>query len=174
MTCRPVIIRKDQKPYRNWNLKILLVTIASLALLVVAAFFILGYMSQSGEASGLVDGRLAQCPGTPNCVCSELEPDTAHYIDPLVVSAGDAAQIRGSLKTVIRDMGGSIQVERDDYLAATFTSSIFGFVDDLEVRIDAGKRIVHLRSASRVGRGDLDANRKRVEHLKSLFRSNAG
>jgi hypothetical protein len=38
-------------------LKILVITFASLALLPIAALFILGYMSQSGEANGLVDGR---------------------------------------------------------------------------------------------------------------------
>jgi uncharacterized protein (DUF1499 family) len=136
---------------------------------VIIALFILGYMSQSGEAYGLVDGRLKQCPDTPNCVSSEFVSDPVHYIEPLVISAGDAAQILPRLKTIIREMGGSIQVEKADYLAATFTSSIFRFVDDLEIRIDTGQEMIHLRSASRVGRSDGGVNRKRVEFLRNSF-----
>jgi len=150
-------------------LKILLITIASLSLLVIIALFILGHRSQSGEASGLVEGRLKQCPDTPNCVSSEFVSDPVHYIEPLVISAGDAAQILPRLKTIILEMGGSIQVEKADYLAATFTSSIFRFVDDLEIRIDTGHGMIHLRSASRVGRSDGGVNRKRVELLKNSF-----
>jgi uncharacterized protein (DUF1499 family) len=63
-------------------------------------------------------------------------------------------------------MGGSVQVEHDSYLAATFTSSIFGFVDDLEIRVDSERKTIHLRSASRVGHGDGGVNRKRTERLK--------
>jgi uncharacterized protein (DUF1499 family) len=66
-------------------------------------------------------------------------------------------------------MGGSIQVEETDYLAATFTSSVFRFVDDLELRIDTSQQTIHLRSASRVGRSDGGANRKRVELIKNSF-----
>ena len=69
------------------------------------------------------------------------------------------------------DMGGRIRAEETGYLAGTFTSSIFRFVDDLEVRIDSDRNTVHLRSASRVGRSDLGANRKRVERLKASFHS---
>jgi uncharacterized protein (DUF1499 family) len=150
-------------------LKILLITITSLALLLIAALFILGYMSQSNEANGLVEGRLTRCPDTPNCICSEFVPDAVHYIEPIVISAGDAAHILMRLKAIRREMGGTIQVEKADYLAATFTSSIFRFVDDLEIRIDTGQKMIHMRSASRVGHGDGGVNRKRVEQLKNLF-----
>jgi uncharacterized protein (DUF1499 family) len=150
----------------------LLIIIASIFLLVIIAFFILGYMSHSGAAYGLVEGRLKQCPDKPNCVSSELVSDTEHYIGPLVYSADNATQVMPRLKTIIGEMGGSIQVDKTDYLAATFTSSLFRFVDDLELRIDTGQNIIHLRSASRVGHGDGGINRKRVEHLKNLFHGN--
>ena len=58
---------------------------------------------------------------------------------------------------------------KDDYLAVTFTSSIFRFVDDLEIRIDTDQQLIHLRSASRVGRSDGGVNRKRLERLKMAF-----
>jgi len=152
----------------------LLIVVASIALLVIIAFFVLGYRSQSGAASGLVEGRLKPCPDTPNCVSSEFVSDAAHYIEPLVYAADEAAQVLPRLKAIIREMGGSIQAEKTGYLAATFTSSIFGFVDDLELRIDTGQNTIHLRSASRVGHGDLGVNRKRVELLKNSFHSKTG
>jgi uncharacterized protein (DUF1499 family) len=52
----------------------------------------------------------------------------------------------------------------------TFASALFGFVDDLEIRIDAEVGSIHLRSASRVGKSDLGANRKRVEIIQKLYR----
>lgn len=149
----------------------LLIIVVSVVLLAVIALFVLGYRSNSGDVPGLAEGRLQPCPDTPNCVNSEFVSDAEHYIEPLVYPADQAAQVLSRLKTIIQEMGGSIQAETADYLAATFTSSIFRFVDDLEIRIDAEQNTIHLRSASRVGRSDLGANRKRVERLKSSFLS---
>ena len=149
----------------------LLIIIASIALFVIIVFFIFGYMSNSGEAYGLVEGRLKQCPDKPNCVSSEFVSDAEHYIEPLVYSVDQAAQVLPRLKTIIGEMGGSVQLEKADYLAATFTSSLFRFVDDLELRIDTVQKTIHLRSASRVGHSDLGVNRKRVERLKNAFHS---
>jgi len=33
--------------------------------------------------------------------------------------------------------------------------------------LDASERVIHLRSASRVGRSDLGANRKRIESIRA-------
>ena len=49
---------------------------------------------------------------------------------------------------------------------AEIRSPLFGFVDDLELRIDPDRARVDVRSASRVGRSDLGANRRRVEVLR--------
>jgi uncharacterized protein (DUF1499 family) len=66
-------------------------------------------------------------------------------------------------------MGGVIAEEKDGYFSATFSVSIFGFIDDLEVRMDPVRQVIHIRSASRVGRSDLGVNRKRIERLKKLY-----
>lgn len=154
-------------------MKILIITIVSLILLAIVGLFVIAYLSKSSAANGLVGGRLTQCPATPNCVCSEFEPDAEHYIEPLVMSDGDAAQTLARIKILVGEMGGSIQAEKADYLAAIFISPIFRFVDDLEIRIDSEQRMIHLRSASRVGRGDGGVNRKRIERLKKLFQLQA-
>jgi uncharacterized protein (DUF1499 family) len=44
------------------------------------------------------------------------------------------------------------------------------FVDDVEFRYDAAAEVVHVRSASRIGRSDLGANRKRIEALRERLK----
>ena len=151
-------------------MKIALIIIAVLILTGFVGFFVLGLMSQSGQADGLVEGKLSKCPDKPNCVCSEFEADVGHYVEPIVIAAGTASEALSKMKNSIRKMGGSIQVENDSYFAATFTSSIFRFVDDLEIRVDSDQKMAHLRSASRVGHSDRGVNRERIERLKSLYR----
>jgi len=50
-----------------------------------------------------------------------------------------------------------------------FRSNVFRFVDDVEFLFDREKKLIHVRSASRVGYSDLGVNRKRVEKIRSLF-----
>lgn len=62
-----------------------------------------------------------------------------------------------------------MQEEQPLYFAATFSSAFFGFVDDVEVRIDPQQALIHLRSASRIGYSDFGANRKRLDQLKKAI-----
>ena len=59
--------------------------------------------------------------------------------------------------------------ETDDYLHAECRSALFGFVDDLELHLRASDGIIAVRSASRLGYGDLGVNRRRVESLRSAL-----
>jgi uncharacterized protein (DUF1499 family) len=150
-------------------MKFVFITLSLVLVAFIILFFILGIMSKSGKAPGLVEGALSKCPATPNCVCSEYQADSSHFIDPISIPQNIAFDPLPILENVIRDMGGSIQAETGNYVAATFTSAIFGFVDDLEIRIDPTQRVIHIRSASRVGYGDAGVNKKRTELLKNLF-----
>jgi len=145
--------------------------------LLIGAFmilcFILGGVSRSGKVPGLVAGSLSGCPNKPNCVCSEQQDDTSHYIDPVIIPQDIRPDPMPVLEKTIRDMGGSIQAENENYLAATFSSTIFGFVDDLELRIDPAQKVIHIRSASRVGYSDAGVNRKRTALLKKTYHRNA-
>ncbi|MDX8379427.1 MAG: DUF1499 domain-containing protein [Gallionella sp.] len=135
----------------------------------IALFFSFGLISKTGAASGLVGGMLSKCSDKPNCVCSEYKEDANHYIDPIILPQNITFDTFPLLKDVIQDMGGKVQVESNNYLAAIFTSSLFKFVDDLEIRSDPTKKIIHIRSASRVGYNDMGINKKRTELLKKLF-----
>ena len=132
----------------------------------VIGLFILGKKSTSGDSMGLVNGKLASCPKTPNCVCSEYADDVEHYIEPY---RSDNTHIMSSIRTAIERMGGDIENISENFLSATFTSRLFRFVDDVEVRIDHEAELVHFRSASRVGRGDMGVNRKRIGQLKEIL-----
>ncbi|OOY54011.1 hypothetical protein BOW16_00440 [Solemya velum gill symbiont] len=127
----------------------------------------MGKSSRSGAPAGVIDGKLAICPGTSNCVCSEYNQGP-NYIEPmgyLELAGRDISDIA----LIVQSMGGTLQEQTEDYLSSTFESSLFGFTDDLEVRIDRQQEMMHFRSSSRVGRNDLGVNRQRVEKLKLLL-----
>ncbi len=150
-------------------IKTILIIIVVIALLILAGFFLLGNMSKNEKAPGLHSERLAPCPDSPNCVVSEVIEDDSHYISPIRYPATMAGEPMSLVKQVIQEIGGEITVEEEMYIAAIFTSAFFGFVDDLECRIDKTNHTIHLRSASRVGHSDFGANRKRVELISTLF-----
>ena len=62
-----------------------------------------------------------------------------------------------------------IVAERHDYLRYEFTSFVFRFVDDVEFLIDQDTKLIHFRSASRVGHSDLGANRRRMVRFREAF-----
>ncbi len=131
--------------------------------------FVIGKYSQKGHAPGRVNAGLSKCPTKPNCVCSEYIDDIDHYIHPIKNShKADIIDI-SKVSVIIEEMGGEIHDESDQYIAATFTSRIFGFTDDFEIRVDQAHKVIHFRSASRVGYNDAGVNRKRVELFKKLF-----
>jgi uncharacterized protein (DUF1499 family) len=135
------------------------------AALIVLAFAVLGWWSQRPHqrVPGIVEGRLAPCYPAPRCVCSEHTG--AHAIAPLALDPGDEEGGWNRLVEGVVATGGTIVLQHDGYLHATFVSRWFRFVDDLELRRVGG--IVHVRSTSRVGYSDLGVNRKRVERLRA-------
>ena len=137
-------------------------------LAVPTLLMVMGAQSRQGAPRGLVEGRLAPCPSTPNCVRSEEGTADDQRVAPLPLGADPSADWE-RLQRVIAEHGGELKPVREGYLAATFTSHIFGFVDDVEARRDEESGWIHIRSASRVGRGDLGVNHTRVERLRRAF-----
>jgi len=150
-------------------MKAILVAIAALILLSVVALIVLGKISQSGNPAGLLDGRLTLCPDKPNCVSSEDPSDTSHFTSPILLTDGVAPNAMQIMRSVLIDLKCEVQIESDTYIAATFTSPLFGFVDDVEIRFEPAHNRIHIRSASRVGYGDLGANQQRVGKIKQGF-----
>ena len=144
--------------------------ITILAVIAVMALLVMGKMSKDGQAPGLVDARLTRCPDKPNCVCSEYREDSAHFIQSLELAEQSAKSGKARIDAIITESGGVITSAQSDYIAATFASTVFGFVDDLEIRIDTDAGLIHFRSASRVGHNDFGANRKRVELIQLRYK----
>jgi uncharacterized protein (DUF1499 family) len=121
---------------------------------------------------GVKDGRLAPCPDTPNCVCTQAA-DEGHRIEPLTYD-GTAEEAMARLKAALVGLPRTRVVsETPDYLHAECTSLVFRFVDDVEFLIDRERKVIHFRSASRVGRSDLGVNRLRMEALRQAFAAQA-
>ncbi len=116
----------------------------------------------------IATGQLSACPDTPNCVNSQ-SLDAEHRINPLTYdsSAEDAFK---TLKTVVQSFKQStIDRETDNYIYAEFTIPVVGFVDDVEFLLDWDAKVIHVRSASRLGESDLGVNRKRIETIRAKF-----
>lgn len=115
---------------------------------------------------GVRDGKLAPCPSSPNCVSSQSE-DAGHKIEPLTYKSTPQvalAQLKQAIQSLPRT---KIITETPNYLYAEFTSAIMGFVDDVEFYLDEDAKVIHLRSASRLGQSDLGVNRKRIETIRA-------
>lgn len=115
---------------------------------------------------GVRNGRLAPCKRTPNCVSSQADPaDREHYTAPLAF-AGTIADLRRAIERLPRV---TVILEQPDYLYAEFRTPLMRYVDDVEFLKAGG--VLHVRSASRLGRRDFGVNRKRVEQIRELLRN---
>ena len=121
---------------------------------------------------GVKEGMLAPCPATPNCVSSRAA-DREHAIEPLRYRDDTVNAIEDLKRVVLSMKRAEIIVATDTYLHAEFTSAIFRFVDDVEFLRDEQTRLMHVRSASRVGRSDFGVNRGRVEEIRRRWNERA-
>lgn len=117
---------------------------------------------------GVVEGRLRPCPESPNCVCS-FDTDREHSIPPLTFSDSPEAAMERLRQTVKAMPRTRLVVDAAGYLHVEFRSLILRFVDDVEFLVDAETRMIHVRSASRLGYSDLGVNRRRIEAIRKAF-----
>ncbi|MGH8539453.1 MAG: DUF1499 domain-containing protein, partial [Stenotrophobium sp.] len=113
------------------------------------------------------DGKLAFCESGPHCVSSETL-DSERYVKPITYN-GSRAAAQEAMGTVIVGMkGAKIVTYEPGYIHAEFTSPMMHYVDDLELVFPDEKEI-QVRSSSRIGYYDFDANRERVEAIRKAF-----
>ena len=118
------------------------------------------------DGLGVSAGKLAPCRPTPNCVSSQA-PDPEHFVEPLPL-AGTAAEAMAALRKAVVSMERARVIRAEPgYLYAEFSSRWLGFVDDVEFALDEGARVIHVRSASRLGRRDFGVNRARVDAIRA-------
>jgi uncharacterized protein (DUF1499 family) len=115
---------------------------------------------------GVIGGRLSPCRRTPNCVSSQADPaDKEHYIAPIPFRGDAIAAVRKAVESMPR---ARVMSADSHYLYAEFRSALLGYIDDVEFHYDGS--VIHVRSASRLGRRDFGVNRARVEELRKRIR----
>jgi uncharacterized protein (DUF1499 family) len=135
---------------------------------VLASLF--HFSGQRPDSLGVEDGGLRTCPPTPNCVSSQSQ-DGGHAIAPLKFDSTPDAAMSQLQRVIEGQPQAKIISNEGDYLYAEFTSSLMGFVDDVEFYLDRQAGEIQVRSASRLGESDLGVNRKRVETIRQKFRA---
>lgn len=116
---------------------------------------------------GVTDGRLTDCPDTPNCVSTQADPsDSVHYVEP-IGHGGSPDDVMSRLVAWIENQERAEIVRTEErYIRAVFSSRVFGFQDDVEILVEP--EVVHVRSASRVGQGDMGVNRDRYTRIRDV------
>lgn len=111
---------------------------------------------------------MAACPSRRNCV-SSLAANKSQLMPPIsFIGPLEAAQER--LIQVIRQIPRS-EIVKDEpgYLAVTFRSKLFGFVDEAEFVFDEKGGEINFYSGARSGYYDFGVNRSRLEKIRESF-----
>ena len=107
---------------------------------------------------------MARPKSTPNCVSSQADPaDREHYISPIAFK-GSIVELRKAVESM---PGATVIEEKPDYLYAEYRTPLLRFVDDVEFLLQDS--VIHVRSASRLGRRDFGVNWKRIESLRRIL-----
>lgn len=137
-----------------------------IVLILVLGVTMFNFSGKRPTNLGVKDGKLAPCPGSPNCVNSQSD-NPQSKIEPLPLVS--MAQLKAAIASMERT---TIIEEKSDYLYAEFKSKLMGYVDDVEFYLDSQAGVIHVRSASRLGKSDLGVNRQRIETIRSILAQN--
>lgn len=114
---------------------------------------------------GMKDGAFLPCPSSPNCV-SSMEKGEA-YIEPPGYSGMERQEALDLLIEELKVRKECKELNVDGfYVHAVFVTSLLRFRDDVEFYLPADEKVIHWKSASRVGYSDMGTNRKRLEKLR--------
>lgn len=152
--------------------KTLLATVAVLATALLGAGQA-GLLQGSEPADlGVHAGRLRAPSPTPNSVSSQADLWPGHpqreyaRIAPLPAGADAVAALARLRAAIEATPGARVERAEGDYLHASFETRWLRFVDDAEFWLDRAAGVIHVRSASRLGRRDFGVNRERIEALR--------
>jgi len=112
--------------------------------------------------------RIAPCPRRPTCVSTEAVPGPRR-MEPIPFRGDPAFALERLARLLEATPRTRVRHREEGYLHAEVRSRLFGFVDDVDLEVDAEARVVRFRSASRLGRWDLGVNRRRMRRLRRAF-----
>jgi uncharacterized protein (DUF1499 family) len=117
---------------------------------------------------GITEGKFHPCPKSPNCVSTQ-SIDKRKKMDPIKYSTS-LEEAKSKILRIIKTFKRTrIKTESNSYIHIEFRTAVFRFVDDVEFYFDDSEKIIHFRSAARLGYSDLGVNRKRMENITKLF-----
>lgn len=112
---------------------------------------------------------LAACRNPRNCVVDS--PDAADPARRPIAFRAPIEEVMRILTASIADESRTrIVVQGRRYLRAEARSALFRFVDDVELLADENAGLIHFRSASRIGFGDLGVNGRRMRRVTARIR----
>ena len=107
-------------------------------------------------------GALPACGPLPNCVNSD-GGEGGSAIEPIAASEDQWRRLKAWLVT---QEDWRITKDTGEFIQAVNKTPLMRFRDDIQMRFDANTGLIQVRSSSRLGIGDMGANRKRVEMLR--------
>ncbi len=116
--------------------------------------FLSGSTSDDFELPDDTANPLLPCPDSPNCVRVSKKFETSRDI------------IFKAAKSAIKKMGPVNMKIIDDPLRINAVFKAFIFKDDFVLLVESkseSSTVIHIRSSSRIGHGDLGVNRRRVK-----------
>lgn len=157
------------------SLSLLLPTFLIVPLVVVACGQLGLFSGHAPSDLGVRNGMLkAPALGATNVVSSYAARQggsATNQIEPLHFS-GDGHAAFDKLTRIVGAMNGIAVIQTEPtYLYAQATTPILKFIDDVEFVLDAPAGVIQMRSASRLGKKDFGANRKRLEIIRLRFGS---
>jgi len=138
---------------------------------IISSFLLMGCTGTMPDL-GINNGRLTPCPKTPNCVNSQAVGEKC-YIQPIEYTGAQQKARFHLLQVLESEDQAKILTTQENYVRAEFKSAFFGFVDDVEFYFSesqTSEKVIHVRSASRIGYSDFGTNRKRIERIKSKLK----
>lgn len=118
---------------------------------------------------GASNGQLSSVAHKPQNSVSSQTDQAANKIEPFP-TGDDPVSAMSRLKSLVEASPGATIIEQTDtYLYAEFQTRLLKFVDDVEFLLVPQEQVIHIRSASRLGRLDFDANRNRIEQLRRQY-----
>lgn len=151
---------------------ILAVAIVALVLFIAGQAGLL--RGKAPDDLGIKDGKLKRPSRTPNSVTSQADlwpdhPQQAYSAIAPFKAAGDGSAEMAKIAAALQAMPRTVIVKHESsYIYAQCTTQLLKFTDDVEFVLDAQAGVIHVRSASRVGRKDFGVNRARIEALRTV------
>ena len=135
---------------------------------LLSPFLMLNFLGLILAITAVAETRLETCPSPPNCVSSQARD--YRFIEPLAIK-GETKVAFEKLREILERRPDTSIISDDGNIIRVEFRTTLGFVDDGIFALDAEKRVINIRSASRTGYWDFGKNRRRMEEIRKEFQS---